>query len=637
MSKGRKGGTDEVDFKLKSGTAWSHNYLNQKPWHPLSYPNQRRKWISEQMHAQKMKLQAEVAKEFSQEQDFFKQAAILSRKDKEKAEAMQAVSFLYTKPPGYNAESARAAEMADEHQALLKKEPLAGETVADREGEIVAVVVEEKRKPRSKDVFGRTIATAEEFAELKNAPKMETGIVGRAKPFGIEIRNVRCARCGAMGHQSGDRECPMQNAVTAVELDRQKREDPLTVIMANIVEEPLKWELKVQPGGCSPPRGGFNSNDANQQILPEDDIFDQYGGFLEGDGGGGVVPPGDLLEKITKKRRKLEMQEEDRKRRKKERKEKKEKRRARRVERRRERRDRLESKKKKLEREKESDDSETLRKRRRREKSESEDYSSSSDDESRRNRRERKKKRKGGENVRSEKGKKLKREEERETDDSHDTEPTDVGRRRNIGRGKDMSTSEDSEDREGRRTHGGLSKTYRKEREHRERRDKKERVKRREEERGVSMDSSDKDGKISSRKNGKRRSSEGVIERRKDSISRNELKVDDENRHRKVEKERSNGKPSHRGEETKEDSTSESVSDKEIGEDRWRGGEGSEEKGGEGRNGNDRKGKDRKNREYGDRDGARGIQIRKKLGREGDRGKGRSRSSSSDYSTSESD
>jgi hypothetical protein len=34
-----KGG-GEVDYKTKSGTAWSHNFLNQKPWHPLSYPNQ---------------------------------------------------------------------------------------------------------------------------------------------------------------------------------------------------------------------------------------------------------------------------------------------------------------------------------------------------------------------------------------------------------------------------------------------------------------------------------------------------------------------------------------------------------------------------------------------------------------------
>lgn len=53
----------EVDYKTKSGTAWSHSFLNQKPWHPLSYPNQRRKWIAEQTNAQHDRRAEEVARE----------------------------------------------------------------------------------------------------------------------------------------------------------------------------------------------------------------------------------------------------------------------------------------------------------------------------------------------------------------------------------------------------------------------------------------------------------------------------------------------------------------------------------------------------------------------------------------------
>ena len=60
---GGKLGSGEVDNKTKSGTAWSHNYLNQKPWHPLSYPNQRRKWIAEQTNAQHDRRAEEVARE----------------------------------------------------------------------------------------------------------------------------------------------------------------------------------------------------------------------------------------------------------------------------------------------------------------------------------------------------------------------------------------------------------------------------------------------------------------------------------------------------------------------------------------------------------------------------------------------
>ena len=55
--------TTEVDFKLKSGNAWSHNYLNQKHWHPLSYPNQKRKWIAEQKHAQNARANDTLSKE----------------------------------------------------------------------------------------------------------------------------------------------------------------------------------------------------------------------------------------------------------------------------------------------------------------------------------------------------------------------------------------------------------------------------------------------------------------------------------------------------------------------------------------------------------------------------------------------
>lgn len=57
------GSSNEVDYKTKAGTAWSHSYLNQKPWHPLSYPNQRRKWIAEQIHANRHRRAEEVARE----------------------------------------------------------------------------------------------------------------------------------------------------------------------------------------------------------------------------------------------------------------------------------------------------------------------------------------------------------------------------------------------------------------------------------------------------------------------------------------------------------------------------------------------------------------------------------------------
>ncbi|KAK9946817.1 hypothetical protein M0R45_012260 [Rubus argutus] len=285
-----KGG--EVDFKTKSGTAWSHSYLNQKPWHPLSYPNQRRKWIAEQIQNQRQRR----TEEYAQEQEFFRQAALISKKEKEKIETMKAVSFMYVRPPGYNAESAKAAELADESMREGRQD--GPSTSMQRPSESVPPSGEEAKKPRPKDVFGRRLPTEQEFEVLKNAPRLETGVPTRAKPFGVEVRNVKCVRCGTFGHQSGDRECPLKDAIMPNEESRLKRDDPLTAILAHIdPSEPLKWELKQKPG-ISPPRGGFRPDDPNQQIVAEEDIFNEYGGFLGED----VIP--ELLANFSSKPKK---------------------------------------------------------------------------------------------------------------------------------------------------------------------------------------------------------------------------------------------------------------------------------------------------------------------------------------------
>ncbi|KAJ6810116.1 putative zinc finger CCHC domain-containing protein [Iris pallida] len=232
LGKKDKGG--EVEYKEKSGTAWSHSFLNQKPWHPLSYPNQRRKWIAEQTHANHQRRSEEVAREFAQEQEFFRQTALFSKKEKEKVEMMKAVSFMYVRPPGYNAESAKAAEIADEKRKLDENNAAAEATTTAAVTDMTTDKSQSGRdkKSRPKDVFGRALPTEEEFEVLKNAPRLETGMPGRVKPFGIEIRNVRCVRCGAFGHQSGDRECPLKDAIMPNEESRLKRDDPLTAIIA---------------------------------------------------------------------------------------------------------------------------------------------------------------------------------------------------------------------------------------------------------------------------------------------------------------------------------------------------------------------------------------------------------------------
>lgn len=75
--------------------------------------------------------------------------------------------------------------------------------------------------------------------------RLETGVTGRVKPFAIEIRNVKCARCGAFGHQSGDRECSLKDVIMPNEEERLKRNDPLTVIMAQASDEVCSLKLQL--------------------------------------------------------------------------------------------------------------------------------------------------------------------------------------------------------------------------------------------------------------------------------------------------------------------------------------------------------------------------------------------------------
>ena len=66
-----------------------------------------------------------------------------------------------------------------------------------------------------------------------NVLRLDTGAPARVKPFGVEVRNVKCLRCGNYGHQSGDRECPLKDVIMPSEESRLKRDDPLNAILAH--------------------------------------------------------------------------------------------------------------------------------------------------------------------------------------------------------------------------------------------------------------------------------------------------------------------------------------------------------------------------------------------------------------------
>jgi CBF1 interacting corepressor len=125
---------------------------------------------------------------------------------------MKAVSFMYVRPPGYNAESAKAAELADENKDnATSQDPTATSSsqydfyflpcgltsyqfhflVSFAYFPILSCLLcrpdagvdkdqpNKERKARPKDVFGRALPTEQEFEVLKNAPRYCFGCICR--------------------------------------------------------------------------------------------------------------------------------------------------------------------------------------------------------------------------------------------------------------------------------------------------------------------------------------------------------------------------------------------------------------------------------------------------------------------------
>ena len=69
-------------------------------------------------------------------------------------------------------------------------------------------------------------AACREF--LANAPSK-----GLWMPLGVEVKVMKCWRCKAYGHRTGDRECPL-NATGNIVLDSERiaREDPMAAVRA---------------------------------------------------------------------------------------------------------------------------------------------------------------------------------------------------------------------------------------------------------------------------------------------------------------------------------------------------------------------------------------------------------------------
>ncbi|EGG22591.1 hypothetical protein DFA_04721 [Cavenderia fasciculata] len=179
----------------------SLKFLNLKSFHPTNKVNQKKLFIAEERSKTDRKKEEERSKQVIEEQEFIKNRTLLTGSKLEGERSK--VGFLYAPPPGVEIE---------------KKV----DTTNNNDG----------GDGGTKEKHFKQMTDVEKFPFLANAPvqgNYTSDIKVTHKPFGIELKDVRCLRCHQWGHYSGDRSCPLINQNPS-DLRRLEREDPMLAL-----------------------------------------------------------------------------------------------------------------------------------------------------------------------------------------------------------------------------------------------------------------------------------------------------------------------------------------------------------------------------------------------------------------------
>lgn len=218
------------------GMAWTHNFLNQKPWHPMSFKNRMRVWEHEQDKQQADKTKEKAQAEFDAEQEYLKTLSYLSPEEQRRYKEVQSVSFMYTKPPGLDAALARDAEMEKKKATQAEQKALPA--------------------PGAASGSGAAPGPAAAGGQAAGGPRPGSGAPGGpAAPPPAAAAN------------------PEQQRAAMVD---RLREDPYAAMLAarQALENDTRLALRQAEAGAF---GGFRADASNQQLLVEEPMAEAAG------------------------------------------------------------------------------------------------------------------------------------------------------------------------------------------------------------------------------------------------------------------------------------------------------------------------------------------------------------------------
>jgi len=187
-----------------------NNYMCKKFFHPASADNLKRVWIAQKKAETEKNKQADLRAQYEREQELYTNKALLSKESKDKLE----LNFMYEPPPG------------------VKK---IGETDKEDEG----------AEPEYKFEWQKTWGHAPKESYLVQGDEFNE------QPFGIQVCQAKCIKCGKYGHMNTDKRCslygksldhdtPIQNVDQNKLLDEMKAE--------GLAMRYTSWDLKKEVG-----------------------------------------------------------------------------------------------------------------------------------------------------------------------------------------------------------------------------------------------------------------------------------------------------------------------------------------------------------------------------------------------------